>query len=269
MFTRPVGLHYAKTGKAQQVATVPWISTDFTSFSSALGENLGQPWFDDFGNTFILKVARASAIVLGNILEINAPGTDTALTASTTRVMLLTTGGLTAGAEVNNWVYEAIIAKGSNKTDGVKLIKGNAAGSLTVSNLDTKYGNLQADPDAYVVAPANTDAVAIIRPYEVILFATASAVIFPPVGVSAQAITQNAYGFTQTEGLALTTWDGVAAIVAKNCVIASAATAGQIKPGGVTWLTYAVGIAACANASTGTAGTLVPVWIGRGGGAAY
>ena len=261
--------HVTKTSQAQQNAQIPWITTDFSSFATSEtygSQNLGSTWFDAYGNVFTLKAARASALGLGDLVMYVDPvsgnkGADTVASATVTAVTL-TTGTLTAGREIGNILYDQLMAKtGSPKTDSLKFIKANTTSVLTVSKPDTRYGNNVNDPDAYATAPAGADVTNIIRPYDVLLFPTANATLNIAGGVAAQAITQDTYGFIQVGGLALTKWDGVAACVVSQCAIPSAATAGQIKTGSTTWLAYAVGMFAAPNASTGTAGTIVPVWL--------
>src|ERR1019366_9138240 len=169
--------HWTKTSLAQQNATFPWITSDFGDLANSPygnivpGSMLAFPWFDQFGNSFTLKRARNSALAVGNTTQwctTDAGGghvTDTVSNAlTTTKVVSLTTGGLTAGAEVGNFLYDEVESRtGTPLTDGLKLIKANTASLLTISVTDTKVSNLQADADAYATAPVNPDALTIIR----------------------------------------------------------------------------------------------------------
>ena len=259
--------HFAKTGRNQQVATIPWLSSDFQDLgtTSPIKWQLAMPWYDDFGNEFIVKIVRGGAVALGNTLTWNLPGTDTAAASSTTRIVNLTTGGLTAGAETfglgyaANFLYDRNLAvSGTPTTDGLKVIKGNAAGTITVSLLDTKYANNQADQDAYATAPATNDVLAIIRPYEVAIAPSASAATLFCAGVATGAILQNHWGFTQVGGLALTVAVGsVTALVAGAPAVPSGAANGTVI-GAAAASANAVGMSAVAyNAASG----LCPVWL--------
>lgn len=250
---------YAKTNLQQQGITIPWLSSDFADVgTSAVGWDLDQPWYDGFGNWFSLKIARGSAFLQGQVAEWNPPGTDTALTGSTKYVVLLTTGSLTAGAEKGNFVYDATLAQTLTNSDALKIIKDNDVASLTVSVIDNKRTNLLRDADAYAVAPANTEALTIIRPYEARLFPTADAAFGPPIGVSVGAIAQNHYGFFQIAGLALVRAVASAAATPNKPMIPSSATAGSVISSatpvgnqvGVSAVTYNVAAAA-----------YVPVWL--------
>lgn len=276
-------LHWAKTGKAQQLALYPWISTDWTSFASgfggapgvpagSVGNMLGSTWFDDFGNTFALKMQRGANAVLGNVLNWSYPGTggiaapagaDTATAASTTTVVTATTGGFTAGQEVGNWLFCLNIGNGTTgttKTDVIKQIKANSANTFTISKLDTKYGNNVPDPDAYVTAPANTNNINVIRPFDVTLMqAAADNAKCLPVGIAAQAITQNTLGFTQVAGLAVVFSSVTALITAQQGVINDALVNGAAKGAGASWTAGSWGVGAAVGSAT--AGALTPVWL--------
>lgn len=266
--------HFVKTGKGQQVATFPWISSDFGDLANSPfgnkipGFQLAFPWFDDFGNCFTLKQNRATALTVGQntqwyTLDAGAAhGTDTATGASTTRIITLTTGGLTVGELVASgaFIYDEVIARtGSPLTDGLKFVKAQTAANLvTVSVLDTKASNLQADADAYATAPANTDALTFIRPYQVTVFPTANAATGMSTGISVSAVAQNSLCFIQTAGLAMVSAVGsVTALVQNAPAVPSAALAGGVI-GAAAVAANQVGIAAAAKA---TAVGLVPVWL--------
>lgn len=215
--TNPLITHFIKTGKAQQVATIPWVSSDFAApTASSLstlpnGYGLGQPWYDDFGNCFVLRQTEAStAFTIGQISQMSVPGADTVAASTTTKVVNLVTGTLTAQAEVGNFVVDKQIGNGTTGTtpsDVLKLIKANTASSLTVSFADNKIGHLQNDADAYVTAPSSAvpDNLTIVRPNRVKPFDNGQLVGFPN-GVAVAAIassTAGNYGLFQTEGLAI------------------------------------------------------------------
>ena len=267
MFQRFDKLHNAKTGLGQQSSTIPWMSSTFADQgttaapvpgSFGVPNGLGQFWYDQFGNIFMLKHA-AAAFTLGQVAQWNAPGTDT-VSSATVRVITLTTGNLTAGAEVGNLVYDANIgASGTPKTDSLKYIKANTATTLTVSLIDDRVSNLQNDADAYTTAPAASDALTIIRPYDVVPLALANATTALPVGVAVSAITSGDYGMFQIGGLALVQSKGdVTALVAGAPVVPNGATlVGGVK-GSAAQSAAQVGIATAAYAG---ASGVSPIWL--------
>jgi hypothetical protein len=170
-------------------------------------------------------------MAIGNTVCLAAPGTDTAAAGSTTQVVNLTTGALTVNAEVNNFLYEKQIASGgtgTTKSDALKLIKANAAGTITVSLTDTKQSNLQIDPDAYVTAPATNDNLTIIRPFNVVAIPTAQAATALCQGIAMQAVTSGDFGLFQTGGIALVLYEVTTAAVANAPAVLSGATAGAV-----------------------------------------
>jgi hypothetical protein len=271
MFQRTLTfLHYVKGGHGQQVVPqIPWISSDWTSFASPVGEMpKGTFWYDEFGNVFTLKIARASGVVQGATVKWNPPSADTvaASPAPTLGAVALTTGSPYTGAnaDAGNLLYNNSIAVGTvgtNKFDALKWIKANgagAAGVYTVSLLDSKYANLQFDPDAYLTVPTSGNVTATIRPYEILVTATTDLLVIPCVGVAVQAISNNTWGFTQVAGLAQTQASGsVTAIVANNAVVLDGVTAGTVK-GSAALAAGQVGISAVANS---TIASVIPVWL--------
>jgi len=242
MFRKEVYTHFTKTGKAQQVATIPWISSDFTSLTSAVSFNLGQPWYDDFGNVFVLRKAGA-AVALGNVMMIDVPLTATAQTGSTTQ-QVFTNATLTASAEKGSfYIDDNIGTSGTTKTDVIKLIKDNTGGAnakVTVSQNNTAYANNQPDQDAYVTAPANSDAGRIYRPHQVIPMSTARSTLSSVVGIAVQAITSGNFGFLQTRGVALVSANAAVAWALNGPVIPDSATAGNAM-GATSWQLTAKG----------------------------
>lgn len=261
--------HITKTGAAQQTSLIPWVSSDFTAFASSESygaQNAGSTWFDSFGNVFMLKQARGAGVVQGACCKWNTTAADTVAAAPTVTAIGLTAGSPYTGAnaEVGNLLWETQIASGtvgSNKFDSLKFIKANASGAggfFTVSLKDTKYGNLQSDPDAYLTVPVAGNNVTVIRPYEIAVSATTDLLVVPCVGVAVQAIADTKWGFIQQVGLALTQSSGsVTAIVANNAVVLDGVTAGTVK-GSAALATGQVGISAVA---CGTIATIIPVWL--------
>jgi hypothetical protein len=273
-------LHFTKTGKGQQTAQFPWLTSDFGDLGNSPYGNkvpgfmLGAPWGDDFGNIFILKILRGNAtdttLAVGHTTQwyvgdssnvLNAKTTDTATGASTKNVITLTTGTQIVGelAAGNAWVYDEVIARtGTPLTDGLKLIKANTASTVTVANIDTKYSNQQADPDAYATAPANTDALTFIRPYQTQRFPTGAAATGMCAGVAVSAVAQNDWHYEQVAGLAMVVAVGsVTALVMNAPAVPSAAASGTVI-GAAAVAANQVGVAAAAKA---TASGLVPVWL--------
>lgn len=270
MLQRPpndLNLHWIKTGVAQQVPTIPWISSDFSDLGTTLAAggyglgpspSLNQPWFDQWGNTFSMAIQRGGGLTIGQIVEWNGPGTDT-VSSSTNQVITLTTGALTAGAEVNNFVWDAVLGA-SKVTDCLKRIKDNAAATLTVSLTDPIYGNFTPDPDAYATAniPAAAEALSIIRPFETKIFPTADAAFGIPQGVAIGTVTQNHFYLRQTGGLALCLSVVSPAYVPNKPIIPSAATAGSVISN-ATLVGNEVGFGAVTYNVATTA--LVPTWL--------
>ena len=267
--------HFVKTGKGQQTAMFPWLTSDFGNLSNSpygntpVGNNLAYPWYDDFGNCFTLKMLRASALTVGQTTQWypldtgGGHGTDTATGASTTTVITLTTGGLTVGELTSNgaFIYDEVIGRtGTPVTDALKFVKAQTAANLvTISQAsDTKYSNAQADPDAYATAPANTDALTFIRPYQTMVFPTANAATGMCAGIAVSAVTQNSWHFEQVGGLALVSAAGnVTALVQNAPAVPSAALAGAVI-GAAAVAANQVGICAAAKA---TAASMLPVWL--------
>jgi hypothetical protein len=266
MFNRAVALHFAKTGINQQVATFPWLSSDFsdvvsTSFSSSkLGLGMGpygQPWFDNFGNTFTLSIS-AGILAFGNLLQWNTPQATAENGAGTVR-SIIPTAAVTplAPTDVGHWVSDTTLTL---DTDRLKIIKSQATTtSLFVSLLDPKYSNLQADQDAYSVAPGNADLLTFIRPEEMMVFPTAAATVGLASGVALGTTANKDPFFRQTAGLALVNATGnVTALVANAVCVPSGTTAGNVI-GSAAQSAAQVGV--CAAAYANTVGKSAPVWL--------
>jgi hypothetical protein len=270
MLTRNVPLHFAKTGQGQQVATFPWLSSDFNDVVAVAKQGVGfgpygQPWFDQFGNTFSLGIS-AGVLAFGNVLTWGgstggAVGGYQATTqngAGTIR-SITPTAAVTpkSPTDVGNWVYDATLTL---DTDRLKLIKSQASTtSLFISLLDPKFSNLQADPDAYSVAPANTDALNFIRPYEFTKLLLADLAKCMPVGIALGTTADKDPFFRQTGGLAMVNAAGnVTALVASQPAVPDGVTDGHVK-GSATSAMNQVGIAAAAYSAA--AGKSAPVFL--------
>ncbi len=262
MLLRPVALHFAKTGINQQVATFPWLSSDFSDVLSVskLGVGFGpygQPWYDNFGNTFCLSLS-SGVLAFGNLLQWNVQAATTQNGAGTTR-SITPTAAVTplAPNDVGHFVYDATLAL---DTDRLKIIKQQATTtSLFISLLDPKYSNLQADQDAYSVAPANADALTFIRPEEMKVFPTAAATTGLASGVALGTTANADPFFRQIGGLAMVNATGnVTALVANAPCVPSAVTAGNVI-GSAAQSAAQVGI--CAAGYAAVVGKSAPVWL--------
>lgn len=243
--TKFVTTRYIKSGKGQQVATIPWISSDFAAPTSVSlgslpsGFGLGQFWYDEFGNTFVCRQAKNStAFTIGQVAQMDVAAVDTVAASTTTRVVNLVTGGLTANAERGNFLLDKQIGNGTTgatKTDCLKVIKENTASSLTVSyNIDTQHGTKQIDADAYVTAPSSAvpDNLTIIRPNRVKPFDHTQLVEIP-TGIAVSAIasaTTGNFGVFQVGGLAIVAAKGdVTALAPDAPAVPDGTTDGVVK----------------------------------------
>jgi hypothetical protein len=268
-------LHYPKTGKGQQVSIFPWISTDFTNFTSPeLLQTPGQlttVWYDDFGNSFTLRKVGIGGWAQGDVTTwsgttgqtTNSPFFADTVASATVRVITTTAVAYTPSGEAagpaNNygsWVFDDTLVAVPN--DRLKLIKANSASTLTVANIDTRVSNLQNDADAYTTAPAAADAITVIRPYVAVKFPIANATTALPTGISVQAGTAGNWGFVQVDGLAMVSCAGNAtAIVAGGPIVPDGVTAGFGK-GAAAVAANMIGTSAAAHtAATG----LCPVFL--------
>lgn len=262
MLTRPVALHFAKTGVNQNVATIPWLSSDFSDVVSVskLGVGFGpysQPWFDSFGNTFSLGIS-SGTLAFGNCTT--WLGFQTGLTqsgAGTTRT-ITTSGAVTpkTPTDVGNFVYDITLTL---DTDRLKLIKAqNSTTSLAISLLDPKYSNLQADPDAYSVAPANADVLTFIRPFEFGVMPTANATTGMVSGIALGTTADKDPFFRQVGGLAMVNaTNGGAALAVNGPAIPSGGVAGSVT-GSAAVAANQVGVS---TAVYGVVGKSLPIWL--------
>ena len=270
MFQHPAPLHYAKTGRGQQVATFPWLSSDFSDAgTSAVGFALGSPWYDEFGNSFLLKFnTAAGALAFGNttIWATTAVDAVAAAPAPTVRAFGAATGfGLAANAEVGNWIYNLAkgTAGGATGIDSLKQVKASAVQAanqlITISVLDTKVSNLQADADAYAAVPVAAQGITMIRPHAITIFPTAGAAISKSQGIATGAVVASHYCFIQRSGLALVTSTGAGtALVMGSPAVPSGANAGNVI-GAAACAANQVGT--CAAATAAAAGGVSPIWL--------
>lgn len=274
MFQRPILKNYAKTGHNQQVAILPWLSSDFADVgTSAVGFALGSPWYDEFGNKFMLKFnTAAAALAWGNCTIWATQATDTVKAAPptiTTQSFGLSAGfGLAANAEIRNFVFnyeKSALASATSRLNCMKVIKASGATGagelITVSFTDDRRSNMQPDADAYDVVPVAGQTVTVIRPYDITVFPTGSAAISKVNGIAQGAVTASHYCFVQTAGLALvsSTGSGTALVMGSPCV-PSGVTAGNVI-GAAAVAANQVGTCAAASAAAVTNTPVTPIWL--------
>ncbi len=256
--------HWTKTGTAQQVPTIPWISSDFSDLGTSLapggygvtpGPNLCQPWFDQWGNSFQLGIQRGGALTVGQVVTWNDPATDTVAALSTTQVVNITGPIGAANTEINNYLWGAVLAATAS-TQSLKRIKANTTTSVTVSLNDPLMGNYPADPDAY--SAVTSGALTLIRPFETKIFPTAESAYGMPLGIALGAVAENHFYIRQTAGLGLVLTVVSPATTPHKPMIPSSATAGSTISS-ATIVGNEVGFAACTyNVATAA---LVPVFL--------
>lgn len=182
-------------GVQQQLAIFPYYDPSQINDATPRMET-GQFWYDESTGNVFMYVKAAAALAIGQVVALQTPATDTVVAAgSTTSTVNLTTGGLTVNAERGNFVNFINIATSS--VIATRLIKANAAGSVTVSLTTSLVGNNQPDLDVLPSVPANASAVSIIRPWQVIVN-TASTV---PIGVALGTVTSGNFTIIQVAGL--------------------------------------------------------------------
>lgn len=237
---------YQTTSAQNDGPLFPWYNaTDINVTALPAGVQLGEVYWvkgsprSGGGNAFMWVKATAG-LTVGQLVAQAAPGTDTALTGSTTAVLNLTTGALTVNAEVDNYVW----VDGST-TKELRRIKANAAATITVSFRDPYVASSVFDPDVFTTAPSNTNPVSIIRPFNVRV-CTAS---LQPLGVVLGTVTSGNYTPIQVAGLGLVsaTGSGTAIVVdvpavpgAAGVIIGSGGTANVYTAGGAIIPQYAL-----------------------------
>jgi len=256
--------HWTKTGRAQQTATVPWISSDFSDLGTTLGPGgfgvmpgpgLCQPWYDQWGNSFQLGVQRGGALTVGQLVTWNDPATDTVQALSTIQKVIVVGAIGAENTEIGNWLWGAVLAATAS-TECLKPIKANTTTSVTVSLTDPIYGNFQPDPDAY--AAVTSGALTLIRPFETKVFPTAESAYGQPLGIAIGAVVQDHYYIRQTAGLGLVRTVVSPATTPHKPMIPSSATAGSAISS-ATIVGNEIGFAACTyNVATAA---LVPVFL--------
>lgn len=273
MFNRPILKNYAKTGRGQQVATFPWLSVDFETLgTSAVGFALGSTWYDEFGNEFkVYQNSAAGALAFGNLVTWESIAADTdavaAAPAPTIRAFGLVAGAEgAAGALVGSYIYNATkgAAGGATGADSLKYVKANAgtgAGQLiTVSLLDTKRSNLQADADAYLAVPVAGQVTEMIVPYKTCIMPTALAAVGRANGVAQGAVVASAFYMAQVGGLALVTaTGGVTPLVRNQHTQNSGVTAGNVIGPAAAVTANSPGISCAAYAAA--VGGVAPLWL--------
>jgi len=246
-------LDYYTTSAQNDGPLIPWYNAAAYNVASLpAGVQLGETFWvkgsprSGAGNAF-MWVKATVGLTVGQLVAWDAPGTDTALTGSTTSVLNLTTGNLTVNAEVDNFVF----VDATNKD--LRRIKANTASTITVALNDPYVASNPKDADVFTAAPANTNPVVIIRPWNVRV-CTAS---LQPVGVALGTVTQNYYTVVQLAGVAMVSAIGNGTALVSG-VPAIPAAAGQILGGGTTANLYSAGTAIVPQYAYAGAGQLIP-----------
>lgn len=192
-----------------QGPTIPWYPAQFTTNPKSAGLSpaleLNATWPQQgignkfkFGHLDEVTPGQPAVISGGAVLTLSLPGTDTVASSLTdaasglTYGVVLTTGGLTANAEIGNIIYFLDLGV-------MKVIKSNTATRVIFSLKDTTNGPNALDSDAVAVAPAGSSNVCIIRPGHVKINATPKA----PIGVLVNDALEGSDIVYQTEGLGL------------------------------------------------------------------
>ncbi len=193
-------IDYYTTSVQNDGPLIPWYNAAAYNVASLpAGVQLGEIFWvkgsprSGAGNAF-MWVKATVGLTVGQLVAWAAPGTDTALTGSTTSVLNLTTGNLTVNAEVDNFVYVD-----GTTTPELRRIKANTAATITVAQNDPYVASNPKDADVFTTAPSNTNPVSIIRPWNV----RVCTAVLQPVGVALGTVTQNYYTVIQVAGLAL------------------------------------------------------------------
>lgn len=246
-------LDYYTTSAQNDGPLIPWYNAAAIDVASLpAGVQLGETFWvkgsprSGAGNAFMWVKATAG-LTVGQLVAWAAPGTDTALTGSTTSVLNLTTGNLTVNAEVDNFVF----VDATNKD--LRRIKANTASTITVALTDPYVASNPKDADVFTAAPANTNPVVIIRPWNVRVCTAA----LQPVGVALGTVTSGNYTVVQLAGVALVSAIGNGTALVSG-VPAIPANSGQILGGGTTANLYAAGSAIVPQYAYAGAGQLIP-----------
>jgi hypothetical protein len=263
-------LHFAKTGKGQQTAQIPWITTDFADLANSPygnkvpGFQLGLPWTDDFGNTFSLYISNGT-LAFGNTCQWATPQATTQNGAGTVTT-LTPTAAVTpkTPTDVGNFVYDATLTL---DTDRLKQIKGQISPtSIQIAlTADTKHANFGSgivpwtDPDAYSVAPANADALTFIRPWERMVFPLGAATTGQVSGIALSTTADKDWHFEQVTGLAMVNSKGdVTPLVANAPAVPDGVNNGNVK-GAAAVAANQVGV--CTAAYSAAVGKSSPIWL--------
>jgi hypothetical protein len=189
-----------------QGTIIPWYNQIYTNNPTQAGYrpdlDLNDTWEQPLiGNLYkfaYLDVSGETPSVLsaGVALTLSTPGTDTVSASLTDPVsglvygITLVTGGLTANAEVGNYLYMEDLGL-------MKQIKSNTETDVIFSTKDTLPTGY--DVEAIDPGPANASNISIIRPGHVVVNATPGVT----VGVTVNDVTEGQFIVMQVRGLAL------------------------------------------------------------------
>lgn len=192
---------------------------------------LGSWWFDDTTGHSYQYLKSDVALNMGQLVAPAAPAIDTVASTGTNKdYITLTTGGLTHNAEVGNYLWVIGAAAGGTtgaanlSVQAMRVIKANnndspdsPAKAVYVSLIDPSSG--KQDLDVLHAAPTNATAVAIIRPYHVIVSTATTC----PIGVAIGPVAANGYTMIQKSGLSLVLAIGNGTALAVNQLAAPGA----------------------------------------------
>lgn len=246
----------------------PWYSSSYiNSTSLPQGAALGQLWCLDGdlrigGGNWFMWVKATGALAVGSAVKWSVPGTDTAAAGTTATTLNLTTGGLTANAEIDNWVFVA--ATGGSE---FHRIKANTATTITVSLADPFAATKPNDPDVFVNVPVATNPVSIIRPWQVV---ATGATTDQPIGVALGTVSSGNYTIIQVAGLAMVLAVGSTTATVVGQPMIPTATAGTLA--GIAAASTGSAIQAItatpfiAKYATSAAAAVIPAYINALGG---
>lgn len=207
----------------------PWYESKYFNSATPLLD-LGAEWdlvgpaSAGGGNSFMyVKAAAGVSFTVGQLVSFATPSASTVTAAgSTVGTIVWAAGGLTANAEVGNYLY---VANSTVSGGGFTLrqIIANTTTTITVSTTDYDVASKPFDRNAFEAVPTNGDVAIIIRPYQVIVN-TATTV---PIGVALGTVTAGYYTIVQTKGLGLVSsvGNGTALAVGKPAVGSAAGVA--------------------------------------------
>lgn len=191
---------------------------------------LGQVVADKYGHAYIY-VRADEALAVGQVVTIEANVAEVAVLATDTvadniHVVKTAHTGLTAGAEVNNFLH---FANSTGSIGDLKLIKANTTSTatpstyFTISKINTFQGRPRYDGDAPAAAYAvATSEVSLIRPWRVKVCGDNLA----PYGIAMGTVTSGNNTLVQIEGLAMVV--GVAGTSFTDLAPVFTAAAGEV-----------------------------------------